>query len=85
MLKETMSIINDCFMTLISVLICYMAIITENPTFRSLVEDKEPINTEKKTKNIKGCIFLSHSIVNKYLLNIHHVSDITLCTKGPGI
>lgn len=48
MLKETMSIINDCFMTLISVLICYMAIITENPTFRSLVEDKEPINTEKK-------------------------------------
>lgn len=39
-LKETMSIINDCFMTLISVLICYTAIITENPTLRSLVEDR---------------------------------------------
>ena len=48
MLKETMGIINDCFLTLISVLICYTAIITENPTFRSLAEDKEPINTEKK-------------------------------------
>lgn len=40
------------------------------------------INSEKKTKHIKGCIFLFHSILNKYLLNIHHVSDITLCSGG---
>lgn len=48
--KETMSIINDCFMPLSSVLICYTVIITENPTLRSLVEDKEPINTEKTAR-----------------------------------
>lgn len=68
-LKETMSIINDCSMTLISVLICYTAIITENPTLRSLVGKIGTYKHWKETAKIskrqtKGVEYLSEGMVN---------------------
>lgn len=51
---------------------------TQSFTWR---EKNDLINTEKKTKNIKGYI-LFHLILNKYLLKVHHVPDSALCSGG---
>lgn len=45
---------------------------------------KKTLTNAKTTKNIKDCILLFHLILNKYLLSVHHVSDVPLSTEGPG-
>lgn len=54
-------------MSLNFVLICYTTIVTANLTFRSLVEDQEPINTENKQqdKRTKRVEYLKEGMVNQ--------------------